>query len=60
MNGHANGHAKSAQTIAATYDYVDEAGALQFQAVRYAPKAFRQRRPDGKAGISGIYMASTR
>jgi len=30
-----------------TYDYTDEQGELLFQAIRYAPKAFRQRRPDG-------------
>jgi hypothetical protein len=33
--------------IAATYDYVDEAGDLLFQVVRFEPKDFRQRRPDG-------------
>lgn len=31
--------------IAATYDYTDEEGRLLFQAVRYIPKDFRQRRP---------------
>jgi hypothetical protein len=34
----------------ARYDYVDEAGHLLFQVVRYAPKEFRQRRPDGQDG----------
>ena len=34
--------------IVATYDYTDEAGKILFQAVRFAPKDFRQRRPDGK------------
>lgn len=34
--------------IVATYDYTDEAGKLLFQAVRFSPKDFRQRRPDGK------------
>lgn len=34
--------------IVATYDYTDEAGELLFQVVRYEPKDFRQRRPDGK------------
>jgi putative DNA primase/helicase len=38
--------------IVATYDYRDEAGALLFQVVRYAPKTFRQRRPDGSGGWS--------
>ena len=33
-----------------SYDYVDEAGGLLYQAVRYEPKDFRQRRPDGKGG----------
>jgi RecA-family ATPase len=32
--------------IVATYDYIDENGVLLFQAVRYEPKDFRQRRPD--------------
>jgi len=36
--------------IAATYDYVDEAGRLLFQTVRYTPKDFRQRRPDANNG----------
>lgn len=36
--------------IVATYDYTDEAGKLLFQAVRFSPKDFRQRRPDGKGG----------
>ena len=36
--------------IVKTYDYLDEAGTLLFQAVRYEPKEFRQRRPDGKDG----------
>jgi hypothetical protein len=35
-------------TIVKTYDYTDEAGALLYQTVRYEPKNFRQRRPDGK------------
>ena len=33
--------------IVASYDYRDEAGELVFQVVRYEPKDFRQRRPDG-------------
>ena len=35
------------QTVAAAYDYCDEAGALVFQVLRYEPKTFRQRRPEG-------------
>src|SRR5262249_35656556 len=34
--------------IVATYDYRDEQGNLLYQTVRYDPKDFRQRRPDGK------------
>jgi putative DNA primase/helicase len=36
--------------IAATYDYRDETGALLYQAVRFEPKGFSQRRPDGNGG----------
>jgi hypothetical protein len=35
---------------AAAYDYKDEAGALLYQVVRFEPKDFRQRRPDGRGG----------
>jgi 5S rRNA maturation endonuclease (ribonuclease M5) len=42
-----NGNSK---TIAATYDYTDLAGVLLFQKVRYSPKSFSQRRPDGRGG----------
>lgn len=41
---------KAARRIVASYDYTDEDGALLFQAVRYEPKDFRQRRPNGKGG----------
>ena len=37
-------------TIVAEYSYVDEKGDLLFQVVRYEPKSFRQRRPDGNGG----------
>ena len=36
--------------IVATYDYTDERGNLLYQSVRYQPKDFRQRRPDGCGG----------
>ena len=39
--------------IAAVYDYSDEAGTLLFQAVRYEPKGFTQRRP--ATGDTWIY-----
>jgi hypothetical protein len=41
-----NGHRR----IVATYDYVDEDGVLLYQVVRFEPKTFRQRRPDGRGG----------
>src|SRR5262245_10236105 len=37
-------------TIIATYDYTDESSVLLFQVVRFAPKGFRQRRPNGTGG----------
>jgi putative DNA primase/helicase len=36
-----------ARTLAATYDYADAAGTLLYQAVRFTPKGFAQRRPTG-------------
>jgi len=36
--------------IIATYDYPDERGDLLYQVVRFEPKSFRQRRPDGHGG----------
>jgi DNA primase len=33
-----------------TYDYTDESGGLLYQVVRYEPKDFRQRCPDGRGG----------
>lgn len=36
--------------IVATYPYHDERGALLFETVRFTPKDFRQRRPDGAGG----------
>jgi putative DNA primase/helicase len=43
-----NGNHPARARIVATYDYTDEAGQLIYQAVRMDPKAFKQRRPDGK------------
>lgn len=42
--------APRARTIVTSYDYRDQHGAVVYQVVRYAPKDFRQRRPDGKGG----------
>jgi len=36
--------------IERTYDYTDADGQLLFQVVRFKPKDFRQRRPDGNGG----------
>jgi hypothetical protein len=36
--------------IVETYDYHDATGALVYQVVRFEPKDFRQRRPDGTGG----------
>ena len=41
---------KPARRIVATYDYHDAAGRVIFQKVRYEPKDFKQRRPDGHGG----------
>jgi putative DNA primase/helicase len=49
------------KTIVATYDYVDpETGEIKLQVVRYEPKDFRQRRPDGNGGWSWSVPASER
>jgi hypothetical protein len=45
-----DGPTAQAGTIDTTYDYTDENRALLFQVVRYTPKGFRQRRPDGAGG----------
>jgi 5S rRNA maturation endonuclease (ribonuclease M5) len=39
-----------AKKIIATYDYHDESGNLLYQEVRFEPKDFRLRRPDGNGG----------
>lgn len=38
------------KVITDTYDYTDKAGELLFQTVRYTPKSFSYRRPDGRGG----------
>jgi hypothetical protein len=40
----------SASEIVATYPYHDASGKVRFEVVRYAPKSFRQRRPDTNDG----------
>jgi 5S rRNA maturation endonuclease (ribonuclease M5) len=41
---------RSARKALKIYAYLDEAGTLLYEVVRYEPKDFRQRRPDGKGG----------
>jgi hypothetical protein len=49
-NGVASPRSASSRRIIATYDYTDERGTLLFQVVRFDPKDFKQRRPDGNGG----------
>lgn len=46
----AEGCAGKGKRIVAEYSYTDEAGQVLFQVVRYEPKQFLQRRPDGHGG----------
>jgi len=41
---------KAERQVEAEYNYTDEDGKLLFQVVRYHPKSFSQRRPDGAGG----------
>jgi hypothetical protein len=43
-------HRPARRREVATYDYVDERGTLLYQVVRFEPKDFRPRRPDGQGG----------
>ena len=45
-----SGNVQQARRIVATYDYRDEDGILLFQVIRFDPKGFSQRRPDGDGG----------
>ena len=42
--------AQPEERIVATYDYLNELGELSYQVVRYEPKRFKQRRPNGSPG----------
>jgi AAA domain/Toprim-like len=46
----ANGAAKQQRKIVDVYKYVDEQGKVLHETVRYLPKKFEQRRPDGHGG----------
>ncbi len=41
---------KTKSRVVAEYDYRDHHGELRFQAIRFEPKDFRQRQPDGNGG----------
>ena len=47
------GAAPTPKHIASKYDYMDAGGELQYQIVRYEPKDFRARKPDGEGGWVG-------
>jgi putative DNA primase/helicase len=51
---HARGHPNGHKPVVHVYDYVDATRTLVHQTVRYAPKAFRQRRPD--PAHPGMYL----
>lgn len=44
------GRQTTKRQIVATYPYTDESGKILFECVRYDPKDFRQRQPDGNGG----------
>jgi putative DNA primase/helicase len=51
-NYNGNSHiSTNSRRIVASYDYKDENGNLLYQAVRYEPKGFSQRRPIGNGGF---------
>lgn len=53
LNGSEGGRPKAkgkGGKLIARYPYVDEAGDLLFEVVRFEPKDFRQRKPDGNGG----------
>lgn len=58
LSGNGNGQKNLPKKEVAQYDYRDEDGELLFQVVRYEPKDFRQRTPDGsggwKWGLNGV------
>lgn len=52
-NGNGNGHKSKAKAVA-EYDYQDERGNLLYQVVRFEPKDFRPRLPDGSWTLNGV------
>jgi hypothetical protein len=49
-NGHRGAHRNGYRKLVESYDYTDDEGRLVFQTVRFEPKGFSQRRPDGQGG----------
>lgn len=45
---------RTQREIVCTYPYHDAAGAILFEVVRFKPKSFSQRRPDGTWGLRGV------
>lgn len=55
LTAHADKDKKQQQREVAVYSYVSADGTLLYQVVRYEPKEFRQRKPDGNGGwIKGL------
>ncbi len=52
--GNGNGAGSQARHVDETYDYLDEQGEVLYQVIRYFPKDFRQRAPDGTWSVKGI------
>src|ERR1700741_4774614 len=50
LKGKTSGGEATRREIVETYDYTDETGVLLKQVVRFSPKGFAQRKPDGKGG----------
>lgn len=50
----------TAPKVTAVYDYLNESQEMVYQVVRYEPKTFRQRQPDGKGGWNWTMEGVTR
>lgn len=53
---YSNGHkpTEGPRTITTVYPYHDEKGVVLFEVVRFTPKGFAQRKPDGTWGLQGV------
>lgn len=58
--GHAFWKERMPSKLVATYNYPDSSGTLRFQVLRFEPKRFTQRRPDGNGGWIGNLDGVTR